>query len=316
MTETAAQALSVSAQPLGGTVRNTVNARSLHAFLGVGKDFSNWVKDRIQQHGFVENQDFIVFAKIGENSQGGRPAREYHLTVEAAKHIAMTEHTPKGKEARDYFIECERRLLAGETTVAAKPARKKPVPLADRSSPLDAYLPVPYFRVIAIYLDVLKIQKRIGKDGLKAQTDAARITGQALGVDAQRYLLLDSLPEPVAETRPQTGNQPHAADQPEALYLTATQIAEQLNLRFSTNRPNGHAVNDLLCAMGLAHRLADHRILPTPEGVKVCHQRPVLDPLGKPTKYETLTWDARIVDRLRRLGRSGPMPLFDASRVQ
>lgn len=28
----------------------TVNARDLHTFLEVGKDFSNWIKDRIQQH--------------------------------------------------------------------------------------------------------------------------------------------------------------------------------------------------------------------------------------------------------------------------
>ena len=84
------------------------NARALHAFLEVGKDFSNWVKDRIDLHGFVENQDFIVFANSGENPQGGRPSKEYHLTVDAAKHIAMAEHTSKGKEARDYFIDCER----------------------------------------------------------------------------------------------------------------------------------------------------------------------------------------------------------------
>lgn len=87
------------------------NARDLHTFLEVGKDFSNWIKDRIQQHGFLENQDFIIFAKVGENPNGGRPSKEYHLTIEAAKHIAMAEHTEKGKEARDYFIECERIVL-------------------------------------------------------------------------------------------------------------------------------------------------------------------------------------------------------------
>lgn len=96
-------------------------------------------------------------------------------------------------------------------------------------------------------------------------------------------------------------------------YLTATQMAEQLNLRFSTSRPNGHAVNDLLCAMGLAYRLADNRILPTPEGEKVCHRRPALDAQNRPLKdYETLTWDARIVDRLRHFVKNNPSqtPLF------
>ena len=87
------------------------NARDLHTFLEVGKDFSNWIKDRIHQHGFVENQDFIVIAKFGDNPNGGRPSKEYHLTIEAAKHISMSEHTPKGQEARQYFIECERIVL-------------------------------------------------------------------------------------------------------------------------------------------------------------------------------------------------------------
>ncbi|MDD2749423.1 ORF6N domain-containing protein [Acidithiobacillus thiooxidans] len=96
-------------------------------------------------------------------------------------------------------------------------------------------------------------------------------------------------------------------------YLTATQMAEQLNLRFSTDRPNGHAVNDLLCAMGLAYRLADNRILPTHDGENVCRRRPALDARGQPIPgYETLTWDARVTDRLRQFVKNHPsqMPLF------
>ena len=87
------------------------NARDLHAFLEVGKDFSTWIKVRIQQHGFLINQDFILLPKIGEYSERGQPKKEYHLTIEAAKHISMAERTPKGKEARDYFIECEHIVL-------------------------------------------------------------------------------------------------------------------------------------------------------------------------------------------------------------
>ncbi|WP_074168067.1 antA/AntB antirepressor family protein [Candidatus Arsenophonus triatominarum] len=35
----------------------TVNARDLHAFLEIGKDFTTWIKDRIKQYGFAENID-------------------------------------------------------------------------------------------------------------------------------------------------------------------------------------------------------------------------------------------------------------------
>jgi phage anti-repressor protein len=59
-----------------------VNARELHEFLEVGKDFTNWIKDRISKYGFAENEDFVIFAENGENS--GRPKTEYILTLDTA----------------------------------------------------------------------------------------------------------------------------------------------------------------------------------------------------------------------------------------
>ena len=88
-----------------GRAKPLCDARDLHAFLGVG----------IQQHGFVENQGFVILRNSGEYSGRGQPKKEYALTVEAAKHIAMAEHTAKGKEARDYFIECERITIEGKS---------------------------------------------------------------------------------------------------------------------------------------------------------------------------------------------------------
>lgn len=88
----------------------TANARDLHTFLEVGKDFSTWIKDRIDQYAFVEHQDFEVFTEIGENLRGGRPIKEYVLTLDMAKELSMVERNAKGKQARQYFIECERRL--------------------------------------------------------------------------------------------------------------------------------------------------------------------------------------------------------------
>ncbi|MDD9334082.1 MAG: antA/AntB antirepressor family protein, partial [Bartonella sp.] len=87
-----------------------VNARELHAFLEVKRDFSNWIKDRINKYSFLKNQDYIVFANFGENLQGGRPSTEYHLTLDMAKELSMVEHNEKGRQARRYFIECEKKL--------------------------------------------------------------------------------------------------------------------------------------------------------------------------------------------------------------
>jgi anti-repressor protein len=46
--------------------QQAVSARELHQFLGSKRDFSNWIKSRIEHYQFVENQDFEVFNKFGE----------------------------------------------------------------------------------------------------------------------------------------------------------------------------------------------------------------------------------------------------------
>ncbi|WP_083091354.1 antA/AntB antirepressor family protein [Acidithiobacillus ferrivorans] len=84
------------------------DARDLHTFLENKDKFATWIKDRIDQFEFVENQDFVSFSEKSEKPQGGRPSEEYHLTLDMAKELAMVERTAKGKEARRYFIKCER----------------------------------------------------------------------------------------------------------------------------------------------------------------------------------------------------------------
>ena len=110
--------INIEQKAIGTTRVQTVDARELHAFLEVGKRFASWVSERIEQFDFVENQDFIVFDFPDSGNQvghgGDRRSKEYHLTLDMAKELSMVERTPKGKEARQYFIECERRLRSGE----------------------------------------------------------------------------------------------------------------------------------------------------------------------------------------------------------
>ena len=95
---------------VGGDLIETVNARELHKFLEVGKMFANWIKDRIEQYNFIENIDYGVFAETGNNLSGGRPSKEYAISIDMAKELAMVERSDKGRKARRYFIECEKRL--------------------------------------------------------------------------------------------------------------------------------------------------------------------------------------------------------------
>lgn len=89
---------------------NAVNARGLHGALGVGRDFSNWMKDQITRARLVEHRDFEKVAQKGELSTTGQTRIEYALTLDAAKHVSMMAGTDKGFEVRDYFIKCEKKL--------------------------------------------------------------------------------------------------------------------------------------------------------------------------------------------------------------
>jgi len=44
-----------------------VSARELHKFLESKQEFANWIKNRIDKYGFVENQDFEVFDNFINN---------------------------------------------------------------------------------------------------------------------------------------------------------------------------------------------------------------------------------------------------------
>lgn len=87
--------------------RETVDARELHTALEVGRDFSNWIKDRIEKFGFIQGKDYEVYAKNGENPSGGRPSQEYSLTVAMAKELATVENNDRGREVRRYLIAVE-----------------------------------------------------------------------------------------------------------------------------------------------------------------------------------------------------------------
>ena len=102
------QLIAIQTSNINNETKQTVNARDLHSFLEVGKDFSTWMKDRIESFGFVENQDFVCSPILGSNGRGGHNRVDYHLALDMAKELSMVERNAKGKQARQYFIECEK----------------------------------------------------------------------------------------------------------------------------------------------------------------------------------------------------------------
>ena len=98
----------------------TVNARELHVFLDSGQEFANWIKSRIADFGFIDGQDFLTI--LSKTPNGGRPSREYYISLDMAKELSMVERNDKGRQARRYFIECEKQAKALTEQKPALPA--------------------------------------------------------------------------------------------------------------------------------------------------------------------------------------------------
>lgn len=108
--------LIVTPHQIGSETVQAVDARELHEFLEVATPFRDWIIRRISTYGFAEGSDF--HAELRE-SPGGRPSREYYISVTMAKELSMVERGEKGKQARVYFLECERRVKAAAQPVHA-----------------------------------------------------------------------------------------------------------------------------------------------------------------------------------------------------
>lgn len=83
-----------------------VSARELHLFLNAGSNVNTWFKNQIERAMLLENEDFTR-VQISETS--GQTSNDYAISLSSAKEIAMLNGGEKGKQARLYFIECEKK---------------------------------------------------------------------------------------------------------------------------------------------------------------------------------------------------------------
>ena len=89
-----------------------INAREMFYILrgeNTKTKYNDWIKDRITKYKFEKNIDFIGFSLKNEKPIGGRPTKEYYLTIDTAKEICMIENNDNGRRIRKYFIEVEKR---------------------------------------------------------------------------------------------------------------------------------------------------------------------------------------------------------------
>ncbi|KGQ56589.1 Phage anti-repressor protein [Gallibacterium anatis] len=92
-----------------------INARELHEKLKIQTLFKDWIKRRITDYNFIENEDYVCCSNLssGENQGlsrfwGGHNRIDYHITLDMAKELCMLERSELGQQARRYFIQMEK----------------------------------------------------------------------------------------------------------------------------------------------------------------------------------------------------------------
>ena len=149
------------------------NARSLHAFLESKQQYSHWIKDRIADYGFQQNEDYIIVTE----RTNGRPRKEYHITLDMGKELGMVERNERGRQIRKYFIECERRATQPKQIALPAPEKKYTVEFTEYELQQLAWLWFAFKRGVGTFQHIEKAFNVLGSN----------ISGQIYG-QAYEYL--------------------------------------------------------------------------------------------------------------------------------
>ena len=114
--------------------KDVVSAREVYDFLGYDKSqWARWYKMNILENTFcIEGEDWIGF-DIVSSSNNGIPTKDFAISLDFAKRLAMMAKTQKGEEARTYFIECERQLKESQLPSLPKSYSEALRELADKN---------------------------------------------------------------------------------------------------------------------------------------------------------------------------------------
>lgn len=102
-------------------------ARELWSFLESKQEFANWIRHRIEKYGFLEGKDFTIDKFVNGKNKGRFSSMEYYISLDMAKELAMVENNVRGRQARQYFIEVEKRYRKNAITTESIVAALTPV---------------------------------------------------------------------------------------------------------------------------------------------------------------------------------------------
>lgn len=109
--------------------KEAVSARNLYTYLGYDSgQWKRWYTKNILNNQFAfENEDYQVFDSQSKSDKGGRPTKNFALSIDFAKKICMMSKTKKGEEARDYYLKCEEVVQ----TIVSEPKTEIPQTFAE-----------------------------------------------------------------------------------------------------------------------------------------------------------------------------------------
>lgn len=153
--------------------RQLVSGRELHEFLEIGTKYKDWFR-RMVEYGFEEEIDFIRVAQKRATNNLKNPVTtviDHAISIDMAKEISMIQRTEKGKIARQYFINCEKKLKEVKKLTpmelmelqfkALKEQEEKIAQVENRVDKLEEDMPL-------FQIDCKEIQALVRKKGIEA----------------------------------------------------------------------------------------------------------------------------------------------------
>lgn len=153
--------------------RQLVSGRELHEFLEIRTKYKDWFR-RMVEYGFEEEIDFIRVAQKRATNNLKNPVTtviDHAISIDMAKEISMIQRTEKGKIARQYFINCEKKLkevkklspmeLMELQFKVLKEQKEKIAQVENRVDKLEEDMPL-------FQIDCKEIQALVRKKGIEA----------------------------------------------------------------------------------------------------------------------------------------------------
>lgn len=142
--------------------KKLVSAKEMYVELGLSTtQWSRWAKQNILENPFaIENEDFVPLDMMSN----GNPTKDYAITIDFAKKLAMTIKNERGEMVRKYFLDCEKKL-AGKTipqtyAQALLEAGRLALELEQKQLTIDSMQPkVDFFDAVTDSKDAIEIGK-------------------------------------------------------------------------------------------------------------------------------------------------------------